>query len=298
MDTILRLTRRSVLLGLGALGVGGLALLRRATAGTPTCVLTPAQTQGPFYFDPDLLRRDITEGSPGAPLTLRLQVVDAASCAPVRDAVVDVWHTDAAGRYSGFRNQPGGVDTTGLTFLRGLQVTDAAGAAEFATIYPGWYPGRTTHIHFKVHVDARTYVTSQLYFDDAVSAAVYATGVYATRGQKPTSNAADGVLDRADLPALLATTTADGGAYRAALTVGIDLPPPATPAPTATVAPTCEGDCSGDGAVTVDELVQGVAQSLDGLDTSACTAFDRDGDRQVTIAELVAAVRRALDGCG
>jgi protocatechuate 3,4-dioxygenase beta subunit len=260
-------------------------------------VLTPAQTAGPFYFDPELLRRDITEGYPGAPLTLRLQVVDAGSCAPIRDAVVDVWHADAAGRYSGYPNQLGGVDTRGRTFLRGLQVTDAGGAAEFATIYPGWYPGRTTHIHFKVHVDDQTYLTSQLYFDDAVTAAVYAGGVYAARGQKDTSNARDGILDD-DLPALLAAAAGEGDGTRAELVVGIDLPQPATPTPIATGAPTdCEGDCSGDGAVTVDELVQGVTQSLDGADAAACTAFDRDGDRRVTVSELVAAVRRALDGC-
>jgi hypothetical protein len=179
-------------------------------------------------------------------------------------------------------------------------VTDGAGIAEFATIYPGWYRGRTAHIHFKVHVDDRTYVTSQLYFPDDVSARVYQTEPYAARGLNPTSNAEDGVLRDGQLEQLLVTVTEDDGAYLAVQAIGIDLPqlstPTAPPSPTA-MPPDCTGDCSGDGSVTVDELVRGVNLSLGTSSASPCAAFDRDGNRLVTIDELVAAVNGALGGC-
>jgi len=305
--------RRTVLRGLGVLGVAAWTGLRpgRTARAAPACVLTPEETEGPFYFDPDLLRRDITEARPGAALTLRLQVVDAGSCAPIANAVVDVWHTDAGGLYSGYANQgENNVDTRGETFMRGLQVTDGDGVAEFATVYPGWYAGRTTHIHFKVHVDDQTYVTSQLYFPDDVSADVYASGVYAARGQNPTSNESDGVLGDGDLEQLLLDVSADGEGYLGTIALGIDLPQAATPtagAPTetatssATPTPTgapevCAGDCTGDESVTVAELIQGVNQALG--NGGSCTAFDRDSNQQVSVAELIAAVNRALSGCG
>ncbi|MGH7785586.1 MAG: intradiol ring-cleavage dioxygenase [Candidatus Binatia bacterium] len=300
--------RRTVLRGLGVLGVAAWAGLRpgRTARAAPACVLTPQQTAGPFYFDPALLRRDITEARPGAALTLRLQVVDAGSCAPIANAVVDVWHTDAGGLYSGYANQgENRVDTRGQTFMRGLQVTDGDGVAEFATVYPGWYAGRTTHIHFKVHVDDQTYVTSQLYFPESVTAEVYATGVYAARGQNPTSNAGDGVLQDGQLEQLALDVGAEGDGYLGVLALGIDLPQAATPtgaAPTETTTPTatavpevCDGDCSGDGRVTVAELIEGVNQALGSGGT--CTAFDRDGNQNVSIGELIAAVTRALSGC-
>lgn len=284
---------------------------RRAEAA-PACTLTPAQTEGPFYFNPDLLRRDITEGRPGTPVRLQLQVVDAGTCAPIRDALVDVWHTDAAGLYSGFPNQgEQRVDTRGLTFLRGMQVTGADGVAELETIYPGWYPGRVAHIHFKVHVDDRTYVTSQLYFHDAVSRAVYDTEPYAMRGQSPITNATDPVLRPGQLETLLADVVPDGAGYQMAYTIGIDLPrPTATALPSATptsddpVRPAtpgrtaaCLGDCSGDGIVTVDELVIGVNQALGHAPAEGCSAFHRDADYRVTVSELVTAVNNLLSGC-
>lgn len=298
--------RRTVLRGLGVLGVAAWAGVRpgRVARAAPACVLTPQQTAGPFYFDPAMVRRDITEARPGSALTLRLQVVDAGSCAPIPNAVVDVWHTDASGLYSGYANQgENQVDTRGKTFMRGLQVTDGDGVAEFATVYPGWYAGRATHIHFKVHVDDQTYVTSQLYFPESVTAQVYATGVYAARGQNPTTNASDGVLRDGQLEQLQLDVSVDGDGYLGALALGIDLPQAATPtatAPTETPTPTeapkiCAGDCTGDDSVTVAELIQGVNQALG--NGGSCTAFDRDGNQRVSVAELIAAVSRALSGC-
>jgi protocatechuate 3,4-dioxygenase beta subunit len=143
------------------------------TASTAACVLTPEVTEGPYYLDLDKVRSDITEGKDGAPLDLKLTVVDATGCTPIKDAAIDVWHCDAGGVYSGFSQagaggRPGGSQTTtdNQTFLRGTQVTDASGLAEFQTIYPGWYRGRAVHIHMKVHVGGSVVHTGQLFFDD------------------------------------------------------------------------------------------------------------------------------------
>lgn len=173
-------------------GSGGDNLGRGGTGGSNACILYPRQTEGPYYLDLDMLRRDITEGTPGLPLTLVLEVQNV-DCTPLKDLAVDVWHCDASGVYSGFPGQLGGLDTTGQIFLRGTQVTDANGVAQFDTIYPGWYPGRTTHIHFKVHTSSMTEATSQLYFTEDVTAEIYATSPYDTRGQKDTPNESDGV---------------------------------------------------------------------------------------------------------
>ena len=190
----------------------------------PACVLTPRQTAGPFYFDPKQIRRDITEGRPGTPLHVALQVVEAGTCRPIQDALVDIWHTDVAGIYSGYARQgeQGDVDATGETFLRGSQITAANGMVQFESIYPGWYPGRAVHIHFKVRFANRTAVTSQLYFPDEVTDRAYAAAPYNQRPQGWTTNATDGVLRGTPADqSLLAAVTAAGAGYRASLTIGI-----------------------------------------------------------------------------
>lgn len=181
-----------------------------------SCTVYPRQAEGPYYLNPAQLRADIREGKPGAELALTLQVVSAQGCAPLANVPVDVWHCDAAGIYSGFPGQLGGLNTTGQTFLRGTQVSDAEGRVRFATIYPGWYPGRTTHIHFKVRLSGSEAV-SQLYFAEQVNSEVYASGVYAARGQKDTSNARD-AIQRAAPPPLVNVSQA-GGRYEASLRV-------------------------------------------------------------------------------
>jgi protocatechuate 3,4-dioxygenase beta subunit len=117
----------------------------------PDCILTPEQEEGPFYIDLAQVRKDIVEDRPGVPLALALTVVDSDACEPIRDAAVDIWHCDALGAYSG-ESWDG---SEGETYLRGIQLTDGNGLAEFATIYPGQYLGRTTHIHVKVHIGGR-----------------------------------------------------------------------------------------------------------------------------------------------
>ena len=162
---------------------------------TPDCVLTPRQEEGPFYIDLARVRREITEGRPGVPLALAVTVVDAGTCEPIRDAAVDVWHCDALGVYSGVE---GGANET---FLRGVQLTDKNGMAEFATIYPGQYPGRTTHVHLKVHTGGRrgdgaysgghVAHTGQLFTADQDDAEVFALAPYDRNPAEITPREAD-----------------------------------------------------------------------------------------------------------
>ncbi len=194
-----------------------------AEVAQPACSVTPLQTEGPYYFDAGQVRRDITEGKPGTPLLVAVHLVEAGSCAPIRDAVVDIWHPDAAGQYSGYRRQgDDGTDTSGETFLRGKQITDANGLVEFETIYPGWYPGRTVHIHFKAYEDDRSFVTSQMYFPDDITDVIYLAEPYSARGPRSTTNENDGILmgDPAKR-ALLGHLTQDGDRYVVSLTIGV-----------------------------------------------------------------------------
>jgi protocatechuate 3,4-dioxygenase beta subunit len=183
------------------------------TSSNPACVLTPALTEGPFYFDAGQIRRDITEGRPGTPLLLALEVVSASSCSPIRDALVDIWHCDAIGLYSGY----GSEGTAGERFLRGIQVTDGSGRAEFETIYPGFYRGRTIHIHLKIHLDERTAVTSQLFFPESVNEAVMVTSPYDASGTRDTRNSTDSIFTSATV----LDVAADGGGYAASLVIGV-----------------------------------------------------------------------------
>jgi protocatechuate 3,4-dioxygenase beta subunit len=164
------------------------SLVEKLDAGA-SCAQTAEQTDGPYYFDADAIRSDIRDGRPGTPLVLALRVRAGGDCAPVETAIVDIWHCDAGGVYSGFG------DGEGERFLRGAQATNEDGIAKFTTIYPGWYEGRTVHVHAKVHLDRQTVLTTQLYFDDAVSDRVYEGEAYATRGDRGQRNDSDGIFD-------------------------------------------------------------------------------------------------------
>ena len=165
--------------------------------GAAACILTPELDEGPFYFDPKLERSDIRDGHAGAPLRLLLQVVDAGNCTPLSGARVDVWHCDAGGMYSGEEEQGDdqATSTLGQSFLRGFQRTDKEGLVTFDTIYPGWYRGRTTHIHFKVVLGEGKVATSQLFFPDGLSEFIYGNvGPYARRkARRDTFNTTDGI---------------------------------------------------------------------------------------------------------
>ena len=157
------------------------------------CALLAETTAGPFPTQDQLERRDVTEGYPGHPTRLGLRVIDAA-CDPVPGAVVEIWHADASGDYSEYRDGGEGKDEgEGTAFLRGHQVAGEDGIVEFHTIYPGWYRGRAVHVHLRVHVDGATVLTSQLFFDDAYSEQVYEHDPYAEFGNPDTSNDDDNI---------------------------------------------------------------------------------------------------------
>jgi protocatechuate 3,4-dioxygenase beta subunit len=230
-----------------------------------TCVLAQEETQGPYWFDVDSIRSDIREGRPGLRLALALRVHDLSSCSvggavrPVPNSVVEIWHCDAGGVYSGFATAatrepppgrppaapnlrgggrsgqpPAGASSDGSyssgdpeaspsddgTYLRGAQAADANGVVRFTTIYPGWYPGRTTHIHCKVHLDRRTVLTTQLYFDDNLTEEIYRKiPPYTEHTVRDTRNDTDSIY--ADVGLVTTQRSADG--YLAAINLGLDL---------------------------------------------------------------------------
>jgi protocatechuate 3,4-dioxygenase beta subunit len=217
-------SRRQAIAGLGGVSLGALVAAcsdedsgggsaggdRTTTSdfdGAARCKLTAEETEGPFYFQVDKVRSDIREDREGVPLQLAVRVREAEACKPIKDAVVDIWHCDAEGSYS----------ERGETFLRGLQVTNADGVAEFTTIYPGWYPGRTIHIHAKVHLDKRTVLTTQMYFDDSVSARVFVEDPYPGESNRDGSNSTD-ALYRKDLEL---TLSRKGDGYRGLMTLDV-----------------------------------------------------------------------------
>jgi protocatechuate 3,4-dioxygenase beta subunit len=193
--------------GTGGLSTDGGTL--SPDGGTVSCVLDPNLTKGPYWIEERLNRSNITSDSndrasanprPGLPLTLQFAVYayDAGTCTPLPGAQVDVWHCDGSGLYSDVSNS-GSTNTASQNFLRGYQVTDVNGIATFTTIYPGWYAGRTVHIHVKVRLfdvssNTTTEATTQIFFDDGISDAVFASNApYDSRGTRTTRNADDNI---------------------------------------------------------------------------------------------------------
>ncbi|WP_297086720.1 intradiol ring-cleavage dioxygenase [Thermoleptolyngbya sp. C42_A2020_037] len=249
-------SRREVLGFLG--GVAGTALFgcSRQPEGLPPvassgsaqaddlldCIVRPQQTAGPFFVDTQLNRADLRADpatgriSSGVPLGLSFQIFQVGNiqpegprmCMPLPNAVVDVWHCDAAGIYSGVRDRQS--DTTGQAFLRGYQVTDQDGVAEFMTIYPGWYPGRTVHIHFKIRTVStsgaiapiRYEFTSQLYFDDALTDRIYRQMPYTARGQRAQRNHQDAIFQFGGAQLLLPVAQTDRG-YFGRFGIGLEM---------------------------------------------------------------------------
>ena len=204
-----------------------------ATASAPTalpsCIVRPALTEGPYFVDEKLDRSDIrsdpSDGSvrPGTSLTLTFNVsqVSGGVCTALAGALVDVWHCDATGVYSDAQDPS--FSTKGKQFLRGYQATSAAGLARFTTIYPGWYPGRAVHIHFKIRTGGRGLAgfefTSQLFFDEAINDTVFAQAPYARAGQR-LRNDGDGIY-RSGGEKLLLAPARDGAGYAARFDIGI-----------------------------------------------------------------------------
>ena len=253
-----KLSRRQVILGLGAAGTGAaltplISEKPEVAAITPkphpTCTVFSEQTEGPFYFETKFIRQDITEGHEGTILHLKLKLVDAESCQPLQDAVVDIWSCDARGVYSGyesvmtqggkFKSQQGDrrdsekhanderprfhqEPNNEKTFMRGAQVSDASGEVSFKTLYPGWYPGRATHIHIKVYLDNNEVFTSQMYFPDEINDEVHASGVYTEMEKegRRLQNGDDGIFRRSNNSPMVELTEVEDG-FVGTLTFGI-----------------------------------------------------------------------------
>ena len=247
-------------LGLG--GVLGATRLGSATAdaeaAAASCVLTPEVTEGPYWIENGLTRHDIRAGRPGLPLEIVFTVENAKTCTPIANADVEIWHCDAAGVYSGYESlsqgangttpgappagappsgtpptappsgggAPGGhqTPTDDKRYLRGHQRSDADGKVSFLTVFPGWYRGRTPHVHLKVHVGGSVVHTGQVFFNEAVTAAVYKRAPYKSHGQPDTSHAADTIFAAAGKgKAVLKLGKRPGGkpGYRGTITLGV-----------------------------------------------------------------------------
>jgi protocatechuate 3,4-dioxygenase beta subunit len=268
-----RVSRRNMLAGVSSLGLGG--LLAACTTNTPattstgetvspqastsadltglfadagTCTLMPSTTQGPYYFDADKIRSNVREDKQGAQLRLAMKLQDSETCRPLGNAVVEIWHCDAAGLYSGAESQssaagrPGGTPPVGgpspsrpfrgdanapfpdLTptddkrYLRGAQVTNADGIVEFTTIWPGWYAGRTVHIHVMVHVSNERVLTTQLMFDEALNATVLSQQPYSQHTGRDTFNDNDYIYQ----PTMLLKITKQDSGYLGAMILSAD----------------------------------------------------------------------------
>jgi protocatechuate 3,4-dioxygenase beta subunit len=258
--------RRAIAVTGGTVAAGGLAVTgyqsafadttdsTEATAtasatSTGACMtLMSSVTEGPYYLDGALVRKDITEGKSGVPLTLRLTVVDATDgCTPVKGAAVEIWHCDAWGYYSGYTTaNPGGSapaesedgsTANDATYLRGYQIANANGVVKFETIFPGWYTPRTCHIHVKVHTGGEkedgTYeggkvnYTGQFFFDDTIAQEIFTLEPYSQHSGSYTTLDNDMVYDGGGASSGLLTLKAvhkkdPSKGYKGFLTLGID----------------------------------------------------------------------------
>ncbi len=257
----MQMKRRTIILGGGALfagagtafialGRGGEPISRRSfdwtasdfrsggTAGVPSdlpepifraepqCIVTSEQTLGPCHTSGVPVRNDVTEGVVGLPTRVSLRLVEAESCVPIEGADVEIWHTDARGVYSGeaaaMCNRDD-AEARSVSFLRGRQISDDNGVVSFLTVYPGWYPGRTVHVHLRILVDGRELLASQLLFDDALSDLVYKGHPdYAGRPPRETMNGGDTVFAASEAGRFIFDfEKLEAGVLQASYTIGV-----------------------------------------------------------------------------
>ncbi|MGW3285535.1 intradiol ring-cleavage dioxygenase [Streptomyces sp. NPDC001002] len=240
--------RRTVLIATGAtaatlaVGAVGAAAPEAPTDATPAaaaavCTLTKEMTEGPYYLDGQYVRADVSEGKAGIPLKLALTVVDDDTCATIPNALVEIWHCDALGEYSGFVGNNGHTEPDDGTFLRGGVLTNSAGLASITTIYPGWYRGRCVHIHVKVHTGVTLTAdgsftggtelhTGQLFIDESITTKVAVISPYSTNTVTRTTLAQDSIYDDGGAASGLMTLTALGSStaagYSGTLTLGVE----------------------------------------------------------------------------
>jgi protocatechuate 3,4-dioxygenase beta subunit len=242
-----------------------------------SCVVRPQLTEGPYFVDEKLNRSDIRTDpttavvKAGAQLNLKFNVsrVSGNTCVPLGGAYVDIWHCDATGSYSDVRDQ--GFDTRGQRYLRGYQVTDANGAAEFVTIYPGWYSGRAVHIHFKIRQFAgaeKTYeYTSQLFFNDTFTDQVYTGSPYNTRGSRNTRNNQDGIYGGGGSQLIL-DVAKSGSIYAATFNIALEG--------------ITQTDPTGEPPVITSAAVSGKKLVVAGLNFDSGAKVYMNGDKQKT----------------
>ncbi|MDO9415579.1 dioxygenase family protein [Pararhizobium sp.] len=194
----------------------------------PNCIATCSQTLGPCHVNDVAMRSDVSEGLTGLPVRLSLRIVTAGDCRPVEGADVELWHTDVRGVYSGraadMCNPDDGAAKHSSAF-RGRQMSDADGRVDFLTVYPGWYDGRTVHIHFRMLVEGRELLITQLLFDDTLSDLVFAGHPdYAVRPARDTTNSNDGVFEGDEIaPYVFDVEKLDSGVLQATHTIGVSL---------------------------------------------------------------------------
>jgi len=233
---LLAVAGAGVMLGCGGGTKTSTATTTTATATSNTsCTVTPEGEEGPYFVDDSatgFARSDIrsnldgTNTQSGIPLTLSIYAYDSEnSCAAMANVQIDIWHCNGSGIYSAEDVE----DTTGETWLRGYQITDANGLASFKTIVPGWYAGRTTHIHLRLRstYDSTTTGgtnTTQLFFlQDVIDTINTTISPYSAEGTNPTTNASDHVYSGETDGANLLTLSGDNtNGYTA--TIKINLP--------------------------------------------------------------------------
>jgi protocatechuate 3,4-dioxygenase beta subunit len=189
--------------------------------------ITCSQTLGPCYADVNLVRQDVTEGLVGLPMRLMFLLIDANTQQPIENASVEIWFANVDGVYSG--ETPSEIcnaydeDVMQQAFMRGIQYADADGIVQFDVVYPGWYSGRTPHIHVRIGLDDEELLLTQVYFPDELNAFIYPTHPdYEHRGVNDTTNETDRIADADDLSAfLLNTETMDDGALLGYLALGL-----------------------------------------------------------------------------
>jgi protocatechuate 3,4-dioxygenase beta subunit len=189
-----------------------------AIAAATQCTLTKELTEGPYYVAGEPTRQNITEGIAGLPLILSFRVVDATTCKVIPGADVEIWHADPEGEYSAF---DGASKKT--SYLRGHQIANAKGVAKFITVFPGWYSGRTPHIHVKAHVNGAEVHTGQVFFKTSIEKKVYSKPPYTGRSGQRVYNSGDNIYKQIGSSGIVPLKKRSGKkGYAGTITLAVD----------------------------------------------------------------------------
>ena len=204
--------------------------------GATACTQTLEGEEGPYFVDDSatgykrsniLTNLDGSDSQSGVAFTLTLYVYDSEnSCTAMENVQVDIWHCNASGIYSAESSEA----TSSQSWLRGYQITDSTGKVQFTTILPGWYSGRTTHIHLRLR---STYDSSssggtntmQLFFDQTlIDTLATSVSPYSSEGSNPTTNATDRVYsDQEDGTTLMTLSGSTTAGYTASFNIYLPI---------------------------------------------------------------------------